>query len=642
MTTETNSALDEILREDDLFSRAYHWLARALGFILAGLLAIMSVLISYQVISRYFFNAPSSLTEELLRYSLIWLGILGSAYCFMLNKHLNLPLLIDALNPRWRGRINAFNATLTFLFGALLAWGGYHSMIGNSLTLTPMLQVSVGALQSVLFAAGLLICLSQSVVLASLIRFQQASLIDIAIAIAVLGALVTLVSLFRGTETYTSWVNDHLELFSIIILFVTLFALLFLGTAIAVGLAFSGILTLSLQVDTAQLFSTMGEKLFNGLDSFGFLALPFFVLAGNIMNQAGIARRLIDFAMLIGRRIPGSLWQTNALANMLFGSLSGSGIAAATAIGGIVTPIAREEKYDMAVTTAVNAASAPCGMLIPPSGALIVYSLITGGSASIVALFLAGYVPGIIMGVSVMIVAYFYAKKRKYATDKSPYQKSEVTRSFLRAAPSLMLVVVVIGGIVVGIFTATEGAGIAVFYSFFLALFYSSLTPQTVFKVLIETAAATGIILFLIACSNLMSWSMTFASIPDTIGELLTSLSDNKYVILLLINITLLIVGVFMDMAPAQLIFTPIFYPVVTAMGVDPVHFGVVMVYNLAIGVVTPPVGTVLFVACSISGEKITKVIVPLLPIFAVQILGLMLITFVPALSLTLPRLFGV
>nr|WP_272209731.1 TRAP transporter large permease [Marinicella sp. W31]MDC2875557.1 TRAP transporter large permease [Marinicella sp. W31] len=439
-----------------------------------------------------------------------------------------------------------------------------------------------------------------------------------------------------------SWVDNHLELFSIIILFGTLFALLVLGTSIAVGLAFSGILTLSLQVDTAQLFSTMGEKLFNGLDSFGFLALPFFVLAGNIMNQAGIARRLIDFAMLLGRRIPGSLWQTNALANMLFGSLSGSGIAAATAIGGIVTPIAREEKYDMPITTAVNAASAPCGMLIPPSGALIVYSLITGGSASIVALFLAGYVPGIIMGATVMIVAYIYAKKRKYATDKSPFRMSEVSRTFLRAAPSLMLVVVVIGGIVMGVFTATEGSGIAVLYSFILALFYRSLTPKTLLKVLIETAAATGIILFLIACSNLMSWSMTFASIPDTIGEMLTSLSDNKYVILLLINVALLIVGVFMDMAPAQLIFTPIFYPVVTAMGVDPVHFGVLMVYNLSMGVVTPPVGTVLFVSCSVSGEKITKVVGPLLPIFLVQILGLLLITFVPALSLTLPRLFGV
>ncbi|PLW77691.1 C4-dicarboxylate ABC transporter [Cohaesibacter celericrescens] len=602
----------------------------------------MAILISYQVIARYFFNAPSSLSVEMLRFSLIWLGVLGSAYCFMLNKHLNLPLLVDALKPKNRDRLKLFNASLTLLFGALLAWGGFNSILANALTRTPMLHLSMGTLQSVLLIAGVLICISQLLLIYTLFKQGSSKIIDLIGMVVLLSLVLYLASLFRASETYMFWVDEHLELFSTVVLFGTLFALLFLGTSIAVGLAFSGILTLSLQVDISVLFSTMGEKLFSGLDSFGFLALPFFVLAGNIMNQAGIARRLIDFAMLFGRRIPGSLWQTNTLANMLFGSLSGSGIAAATAIGGIVSPIAKEEKYDMAITTAVNAASAPCGMLIPPSGALIVYSLITGGSASIVALFLAGYVPGMIMGVSVMAVAYIYAKNRNYSVDKSPFRMSEMARSFAMAAPSLLLVVVVIGGIIFGVFTATEGSGIAVFYSLVLALVYRRLTPQVLYKVLLDTAAATGVILFLIACSNLMSWSMTFASIPDTIGEFLTSLSNNKYVILLLINITLLVIGVFMDMAPAQLIFTPIFFPVVMELGVDPVHFGIIMVYNLSMGVVTPPVGTVLFVSCSVSGEKITKVIRPLLPIFSVQIAGLLLITFIPALSLTLPRLFGV
>ena len=621
---------------------AYMTLVKAVGFFLAILLGVMAILISYQVIARYFFNAPSSLSEEMLRYSLIWLGVVGSAYCFMLNQHLNLPLLVDALEDRNAGRLKLFNALLSLLFGALLAWGGYNSMFANAATTTPMLHLSIGTLQSVLFIAGILICMSQIVVLASIIRHRADRYIDVIVIALVLAAIIYGVELFRDSDLYIGWVDDHLELFSTLVLFGTLFLLLILGAPVAIGLAFSGILTLSLQIDMGSLFSTTGEKLFSGLDSFGFLALPFFVLAGNIMNEAGIARRLIDFAMLIGRRIPGSLWQTNTLANMLFGSLSGSGIAAATAIGGIVSPIAREEKYDMSITTAVNAASAPCGMLIPPSGALIVYSLITGGSASIVALFLAGYVPGIIMGLSVMVVAYIYARRHNYAVDKSPFRMSEMMTNFLRAAPSLMLVVVVIGGIIFGVFTATEGSGIAVLYSFILALVYRKLTPKSLYRVLLNTASATGIILFLIACSNLMSWSMTFASIPDTIGEMLADLSDNKYVILLLINISLLIVGVFMDMAPAQLIFTPIFYPVVTALGVDPVHFGVIMVYNLSMGVVTPPVGTVLFVSCSISGEKITKVIKPLLPIFLVQIAGLILITFIPALSMALPRLFGV
>nr|WP_272209730.1 TRAP transporter small permease [Marinicella sp. W31]MDC2875556.1 TRAP transporter small permease [Marinicella sp. W31] len=197
MTKQSEPAFDEVLREDGLFSRAYNGLTHTLGVVLALLLAMMSVLISYQVISRYFFNAPSSLTEELLRYSLIWLGILGSAYCFMLNKHLNLPLLVDALSPRRAGRLNAFNAALTFLFGALLAWGGYHSMIGNALTLTPMLHVAVGTLQSVLLIAGLLICLSQLVVLAMLIRSGQTRVVDVVFVIALITAFIFLASVFR-------------------------------------------------------------------------------------------------------------------------------------------------------------------------------------------------------------------------------------------------------------------------------------------------------------------------------------------------------------------------------------------------------------------------------------------------------------
>jgi tripartite ATP-independent transporter DctM subunit len=212
---------------------------------------------------------------------------------------------------------------------------------------------------------------------------------------------------------------------------------------------------------------------------------------------------------------------------------------------------------------------------------------------------------------------------------------------FLRAAPSLLLVVIVISGILGGAFTAIEGSGIAVVYSLMLAVIYRALTPRKLFGILLDTTFITGAILFLISASTMMSWSMTFASIPDTIGMLLTSVSDNKIVILLLINVVLLVVGVFMDMSPAMLIFTPIFYPVVTAMGVDPVHFGVILVYNLALGVVTPPVGTVLFVACSISGERIGRVIGPLMPIFALQVLGLLVVTFVPAVALAIPHFFG-
>lgn len=622
-------------------SLSYRSLGIVTKYALVAMLGLMAILISYQVIARYVFNTPSSVTEELLRYLLIWLGILGAGYCFMERRHLNLPLVIDALTPRNANHFHVFNALITLIFGILLSWGGYNAITSNAATTTPMLHVSVGALYTVLLITGVLTILSQLAELSQLFRMGRENIWS-AVGIAVLiAAFVGLAGYFRTSDLYQGWVDNHLELFSVIVLFSAFILFLVAGTSIALGLAFAGIFTLSLQTDLADLFSTMGEKLFGGLDSFGFLALPFFVLAGNIMNEAGIARRLIDLAMIIGRRIPGSLWQTNVIANMLFGTLSGSGIAAATAIGGIVTPIAREKGYDMAVTTAVNAASAPTGMLIPPSGALIVYSLITGGSASIVALFLAGYLPGIIMGLAVMIGAYFYARSLNYPVDKSPLVVSEVWRAVWSALPSISLVFVVIGGIIGGAFTATEGAGVAVLYSFILALVYRKLTLQGIVKILSDTAISTGVIMFLIACSGLMSWSMTFASIPDTIGQYLTTVSDNKYVILLIINIALLIVGVFMDMAPAQLIFTPILYPIVTGLGVDPVHFGIIMTYNLSVGLVTPPVGTVLFVSCSLTGEKITRVTRVFLPIFALQVIGLLIVTYVPWLSLALPRALG-
>lgn len=303
--------------------------------------------------------------------------------------------------------------------------------------------------------------------------------------------------------------------------------------------------------------------------------------------------------------------------------------------------MAKEKNYDMPFSTAVNAASSIAGMLIPPTGVFIVYSLITGGGASIAALFLAGYVPGIIIGLSVMIVAAIYAKKNNYPVSKASIDLNSYLNVLWGALPSLMLIFVVIGGIIGGVFTAIEASGIAVAYSLLLSVFYKTITLKSLAKILYDSAISSAVILFLIACSSVMSWSMTFAFIPDTVAEMLISFSDNKYVILALINITLLIVGVFMDMSPALLIFTPILYPIVTGLGVDPVHFGVIMVYNLSMGVVTPPVGTVLFVSCGITGEKITSVIKPLLPIFLVQIIGLILITYFPVLSLALPRFFG-
>lgn len=612
-----------------------------LRYFLVFLLVAMAIAISFQVISRFVFNSPSMWTQEFLRYALIWLGLLGGGYCFVIGRHLNLPFLIDKLTGRNAACLNLLNALLTMMFGLIFIYAGYQSYVDNLLMKTAIFKIPVGILQLAMFICGLIIVLSQLLGIGRLLNRQSSNFSDLIFVLAFLALIAFLLGIFADSDLFEYWVDNHLELFSLLVLFGVFFVFLIIGSPIAIGLAYAGLFTLALQVDLGKIFPTAGQTIFNGLDSFGFLALPFFILAGNIMNQTGLARRLIDLAMLIGGRIPGSLWHSNVVANMLFGTLSGSGIASASAIGGIITPVAREKGYDMPMTAAVNAASAPCGMLIPPSGALIVYSLITGGSASIIALFLAGYLPGIIMGLAVMIGAYWFAKRKGYKADTTKHSYSEIVTICLRATPSLLLVIIVIGGILGGAFTAIEGSGVAVIYSLILALVYRALSLEKLVAIFLDTAVVSGVILFLIACSGMMSWTMTFASIPDTVGHLLTSFSDKKYIVLLLIVVVLLVVGIFMDMSPAMLIFTPIFFPVVTALGVDPVHFGIILVYTLSMGLVTPPVGTVLFVACSISGEKITNVLHPLMPIFLLQIVGLLLITFVPAISLALPELFG-
>ncbi|ENM5768110.1 TRAP transporter large permease subunit [Vibrio mimicus] len=623
-----------------IFDNIVGRLEKIVLFIIPILLGFMSILISYSVITRYFFSAPSNLSEELLRFSLIWLGLLGAAACVSKGLHLNLPILLDSVGERARNRLNIINGLIVIIFGFVLSYGGYIASLRNLGQISPMLQVPVGLLQSVIVFLGVLIALFQTNHLIKQSKMFNYTFQDTLFSISVvILASISLYAIFTS-DMFINLLDENMELMSTVVLFLSFFTFLFIGTPIAIGLAISGVLTLGLQIDAVNLIVTSSEKLFNGLDSFGFLALPFFVLAGNIMNQAGIAKRLLDLAMLLGKSIPGNLWQSNIIANMMFGALSGSSLAAATAIGAIVAPMAKEKGYDNAMTTVVNAASAPSGMLIPPTGVFIVFSLITGGGASIAALFLAGYIPGVIMGLCVMIPCYVYAKRNHYPVDNSKHGFKKILQIFTRAIPSLALIFIVIGGIIGGVFTATEGAGIAVLYSFLLAIVYRSLTLKGFFEVLRNTALTSSIVLFLIACSGLMSWSMTFADIPTLIGETLVTISDNKYVVLLLINITLLVVGTFMDLTPAMLIFTPIFYPIAISLGVDPVHFGVIMTYNLCLGVVTPPVGTVLFVACSITGEKITNTFRPLMPIFIMQAIGLLLVTYLPELSLFLPNLF--
>ena len=429
-------------------------------------------------------------------------------------------------------------------------------------------------------------------------------------------------------------------LLSGLIILVLLVIMLIAGVPIAVALGISSICAILPVMDTSVAVLTGAQRIFSGISVFSLLAIPFFILAGNIMNKGGIAVRLINLAKLVTGRAPGALAHTNVVANMLFGAISGSGTAAASAMGSIIGPIEKDEGYDPNFSAAANIATAPTGLLIPPSNVMITFSLVSGGT-SVAALFMAGYIPGILWGLACMVVIYFIAKKKGYRST-SKFTGKEKIKVLLEAIPCLLLIIIVIGGIIGGIFTATEGSVVAVVYSLLLSLFgYKSIKLKEIPQILKESAEMTGIIIFLIGVSSIMSWVMAFTNIPSLVSEGLLAISDNKFVILFIINIILLIVGTFMDMTPACLIFTPIFLPVCTALGMNTIHFGIKMIFNLCIGTITPPVGTTLFVGVKVGKVKIETVFRQLLWYFLAIFIVLMLVTYIPQLSLWLPSLMG-
>lgn len=431
-----------------------------------------------------------------------------------------------------------------------------------------------------------------------------------------------------------------MELLHILILVGSFAFLLFLGVPVSFSIGISTIVTMLLSIKAGPALTTVAQRMATGLDSFALLAIPFFILSGQLMNRGGIARRLIDFAKALVGMFPGGLAFVNIMAAMLFGSISGSAVASSAAIGGFMVPMMKKEGYDLNYSAAVNITSATTGLIIPPSNILIVYSLASGG-VSIGALFVAGYFPGMIIGILLMIVAGIMAYRKKYPVSQRIKLKDGIMR-FLNALPSLFLVVLVIGGIVAGYFTATEASAIAVLYTFILSvLIYREVKWKELPKILLDSTATTAIVMLLVGASMAMSWIISYENIPQNVSAALIAISNSRIIILLIINLILLLVGTFMDMTPAVLIFTPIFLPVVMQLGVDPIHFGIIMVLNLCIGLCTPPVGSVLFIGCAIAGTSIAKVIKPLLPLFIAMLVSLLLITFIPQISLFLPKLFG-
>jgi tripartite ATP-independent transporter DctM subunit len=430
-----------------------------------------------------------------------------------------------------------------------------------------------------------------------------------------------------------------IEVISILVLFISFFVLLMLKVPVAYAIGISTTLSLLLNIDKLPGITTIAQRMTTGIDSFALLAIPFFVLAGEIMKRGGIANRLINFAKSLVASLPGGLAYVNVLASMLFGAISGSAIAATSAIGSIMTDRMEEEGYPREFSASVNITSSTTGLLIPPSNILIVYALASGGTASVAALFIAGYLPGILLGVSIMAYIAFVAISRKFAKGERA-TLTQIWTHFRKAFFSLLLLFIVVGGIVAGVFTATEASAIAVLYAAVLALIYGDISVKDFPDILLTSSRTTGVVMFLICTSMAMSWLFSFESIPELMSGFLLEQFSNKFVIFLVINLTLLIIGTFMDMTPAVLIFTPIFLPVVVALGMDPVHFGIVLVLNLCIGLCTPPVGTILFVGSGVANVSVTKVVKPLLPFLLIMVIVLMLITYIPEISLYLPRLF--
>ncbi|MCJ8319964.1 MAG: TRAP transporter large permease [Colwellia sp.] len=425
-----------------------------------------------------------------------------------------------------------------------------------------------------------------------------------------------------------------------LLLIVTFFILLFLNVPISFSIGIATLVTMLFSIDFVPAVTTIAQRMIGGVNSFALLAIPFFILSGLIMGSGGVAKRLIECAMALIGMLPGGLALVNVLSCTLFGGISGSAVAATSAIGSFMIPEMEKNGYDRNFATAVTATAATTGMIIPPSNILIIYAIASGG-VSISALFVAGYLPGLLVAFFLMLVCSLYSVKKGYPRGQVLPFKTVINK-IAAAMPSFLLLFIVIGGIIGGVFTATEAGAIAVLYSLFLAVVvYGEIKLSDLPDLVLRAGGITAIVMFLIAASSAMSWILSYENIPQIISESLLTISENPLIILLIINLTLILVGAFMDMTPAVLIFTPIFLPVAESIGMSPIHFGIMLVLNLSIGLCSPPVGAVLFVSCSVAKTSIEKIIRPMLPLYFAMFVALMLVTYIPAISEFLPRYFG-
>jgi tripartite ATP-independent transporter DctM subunit len=423
----------------------------------------------------------------------------------------------------------------------------------------------------------------------------------------------------------------------LIVLIIVFIAVLGLGVPVAVCLGLAAIVAIASIGDVPTGF-LVAQRIATGIASFPLLAIPFFVLSGLLMGEGGMARRLINFAAALVGRLPGGLAYVTTTTCMLFGAVSGSAVAAVSSIGSFMIPQMTSKGFGRDFSVALTVTSATTGLIIPPSNIMIVYAVVAG-NVSVAALFMAGFVPGILMGLCIMAAALLYNVK---TGNQARMEPPPLVPSLVAAVPSMLLIVIVLGGILGGVFSATEASAVAVAYALLLGVgWYREIPVRKLPDILLRSSKTTAVVMLLIGTSQAMSWALSYERVPQTAGEALLGLSENPVAILMIINVLLLAVGTFMDMTPATLIFTPILLPAVMALGVDPVHFGIMAVMNIMIGLVTPPYGLLLFMMVKIAEVPLRDLVREVLPFLAVMIAALALITFVPDLVLFLPRLLG-
>ena len=424
----------------------------------------------------------------------------------------------------------------------------------------------------------------------------------------------------------------------LLILFGALIILLVIGVPVAFSLGLASLATMVyLDIPLVVAFQRMAA----GMNVFALMAIPFFIYAGELMNQSGIAERLVKFAHSLLAGVRGGLGLVNVSSSMMFGAISGSAVASASAMGSTLIPMMKKQGYDADYAVNVTATAATTGLLIPPSHNMIIYAISAGGGLSIGSLFLAGIVPGILLGLGLMLVTYLVAVKRGYHSGTFPGW-SQVLRHFIGALPGLFTVFIILGGILSGVFTATESSAIAVIYTVIVAVFvYRSLNWKGFVTASINAVKTTAMILLIIGAAGSFGWLLAVMEVPVQLATALLTISENPLIILLIVNLILLMLGTFMDMSPLIVITTPIFLPVMVGIGMDPVQFGIMLILNLGLGLVTPPVGTVLFVTCAVGGIRIEDTLRSIWPFYLVFIAVLALVTYLPSTTLFLPSLFN-